>query len=538
SQISAGRSFLLALAGDSAPCISLPPRGRTILPGISVNLGCTAAGTPPLAYQWQHNGGDISDATNSTLWVTNFVSVDVGDYRVVVTNRHGKVTSPAAVLTAGPIIAWGNNSSEQIWIPAGVTNPIQVAGGDSYSAALDAEGAPIQWGGRFGLEMIPTNLGRCTAISAGFGFTLALLENGTVAAWGANFNGETNVPPGLTNVVAVSANNGFSLALLADGRVATWGDPFLVQSNVVAGLSDVVAISAGGFHSLALKADGTVFAWGRNAGAATNVPADVADVVAIAASFGYSVALKADGTVAVWGTSNPSVTNPPAGLSDVVAIGAGFNGGRLALRSDGSLVAWGPNQYGESNIPPGVNNVIRIASGWSHHLAIVGDGKPAITGHVPRRSVRAGGTLRLAALAAGAQPLRYRWQLNGVDIAGATNATLTVSGMTAAEAGSYRCIVSNDLGSITGPITTVTVISEPLYFDTSVDGLHYTNSVIHLRLTNLSGVGPVTIYASTNLADWEGIHTNAPVAGTLDFTDLTATNHAARYYRAVEGPQP
>lgn len=536
AQISAGSSFSLALVGDSAPCITLPPRGRTVFPGTSVTLDCTVAGTPPLSFQWQRNGNDIPGATNSSLTIAGFTIANEGEYRVIATNRHGSATSKVAALTVGPIITWGRNSSEQIWIPAGVTNPIQVAGGDSYSVALDAEGAPIQWGGLFGLDL-PANLGRCTAISAGFRLNLALLEDSSVAAWGETFSGATNVPSGLTNVVAVSAGNGYALALTAEGRVATWGDPFLVQSNVVAGLSEVVAISAGGLHSLALNADGTVFAWGRNAGAATNVPADLVDVVAIAAGFGHSVVLKADGTVTVWGTSSASITNPPSGLSDVVAIGAGFSG-CLALRSDGSLVAWGQNQYGETNLPAGVNNVIRIASGSFHHIAIAGDGKPAITGRVPRRSVRAGGTLRLMALAAGAPPLRYQWQFKGADITGATNTTLAVSSMTAAEAGAYRCIVSNDFGSITSPITTVTVIGESLRFDTSVDGLHSTNGVIHLRLANLSGVGPVTIYASTNLADWEGIHTNPPVAGTLDFTDSTATNHAARYYRAVEGPQP
>src|SRR5437870_7105008 len=63
---------------------------------------------------------------------------------------------------------------------------------------------------------------------------LALLGDGTVMAWGANFahqlgNGGTtasDVPvpvSGLSNVRAVSAGREFSLALLSDGTVMAWG---------------------------------------------------------------------------------------------------------------------------------------------------------------------------------------------------------------------------------------------------------------------------------------------------------------------------
>jgi alpha-tubulin suppressor-like RCC1 family protein len=40
------------------------------------------------------------------------------------------------------------------------------------------------------------------AIAAGYYHSLALKSDGTVVAWGYNYEGETNVPAGLTNVVA------------------------------------------------------------------------------------------------------------------------------------------------------------------------------------------------------------------------------------------------------------------------------------------------------------------------------------------------
>nr|WP_311282636.1 HYR domain-containing protein [Peribacillus simplex] len=85
----------------------------------------------------------------------------------------------------------------------------------------------------------------------------------------------------LNNVIAIAAGEFHSLALLNDGTVRAWGnnesgqlgDGTNIDSNVpvqVKGtggsgaLNNVVAIAAGGFHSLALLNDGTVRAWGNN----------------------------------------------------------------------------------------------------------------------------------------------------------------------------------------------------------------------------------------------------------------------------------
>lgn len=52
-------------------------------------------------------------------------------------------------------------------------------------------------------------------------------------------------------------------------------------------------------------------------------------------------------------------------------------------------------------------------------------------------------------VASGSRPLRYQWQRNGVDIAGAVSDLLLLPAVAAGDAGSYRVVVSNDAGSIT-----------------------------------------------------------------------------------------
>jgi hypothetical protein len=56
----------------------------------------------------------------------------------------------------------------------------------------------------------------------------------------------------------------------------------------------------------------------------------------------------------------------------------------------------------------------------------------------------------------------------------------------------------------------------------------------HFQVGGLTSHGPVVIHASSNLMSWSPILTSAPVTGVLPVTDSSATNHALRFYRALE----
>jgi hypothetical protein len=55
-------------------------------------------------------------------------------------------------------------------------------------------------------------------------------------------------------------------------------------------------------------------------------------------------------------------------------------------------------------------------------------------------------------------------------------------------------------------------------------------------LLGASGLGPVVIYASSDLLTWQPIFTNPPVIGPLVFDDAGITNEPVRFYRASEDP--
>jgi hypothetical protein len=217
---------------------------------------------------------------------------------------------------ASRVVAWGAGTTNsglfpdlgQAIVPEDLTNAVAVAGGESFSMALKADGTVAAWGDNSsGQTIVPNDLTNVVAIAAGYAHALALRADGTVIGWGDHTSHQTEVPPDLANVVAIAAGEAHSLALRSDGTVVAWGS----QTDVPADLNNVVAIAAGGSHSLALRANGTVVTWGDNSSGQTNVPAALSNVVAIAAGASHSLALKADGQVVAWG----SQTKVPASLA-------------------------------------------------------------------------------------------------------------------------------------------------------------------------------------------------------------------------------
>jgi hypothetical protein len=100
-----------------APAISTQPESTAVFAGSTAQLTVGANGTA-LTYQWQRaatgsgsyanvsNGGAVSGATTAQLTIANAASANAADYRVIVSNGSGSVTSsPAATLTVRATVA-------------------------------------------------------------------------------------------------------------------------------------------------------------------------------------------------------------------------------------------------------------------------------------------------------------------------------------------------------------------------------------------------------------------------------------------------
>src|SRR6185503_19899787 len=96
------------------PTIASQPQSLNVAPGMKAVFSVQASGSA-LRYQWQFNSNNIVRATNSIFTVTNVALADAGDYRVVITNISGSVTSAPASLLLGPILAWGATNQARFY---------------------------------------------------------------------------------------------------------------------------------------------------------------------------------------------------------------------------------------------------------------------------------------------------------------------------------------------------------------------------------------------------------------------------------------
>lgn len=449
--ISGGYQHSLAI-NDGSPALITLPASQTNYSGVTITFNVTPGGLAPLTYQWQFNGVNITDATNVSLVFNNVQLAHSGNYRLIVSNPYGSVTSPDAYLAVSnslPLILqqpvslarlitsnctfsvnatgsipiscqWrfnGDNIPGATSTSVSLTN-VQLSASGTYDCVLaNAYGSitsspailtvtptyVVGWGIGGGVTNHPVSLSHVVAISAGSG-SLALQSNGLVFDWGPG-PFPTNGPPGLSNVIAIDAGEGLNVALTADGSVTAWGVNFFSATNVPAGISNVVAVAAGAYHGMALRRDGTVVGWGNWVSDRVNfgpfiVPPTATNIIAISTGLDHALALRRNGTVLAWGglPFGSLSTNVPVGLNGVVAIASGDQH-CLALKSNGTVVTWGA-----TFIPTGLSNVVAIAAGEAHSVALKADGTVAAWGDNSYGQVTVPlGLSNVVAIAAGSQ---------------------------------------------------------------------------------------------------------------------------------------
>ncbi len=96
----------------------------------------------------------------------------------------------------------------------------------------------------------------------------------------------------------------------------------------------------------------------------------------------------------------------------------------------------------------------------SNAATLVVNTAPAITSQ-PASLVQCAGTNATFTVTATGTGLTYQWQKNTVNIAGATNASYTINNITAADAGSYRVVITGTCGNLTSGTATLTVNTAP-----------------------------------------------------------------------------
>jgi hypothetical protein len=132
---------------------------------------------------------------------------------------------------------------------------------------------------------------------------------------------------------------------------------------------------------------------------------------------------------------------------------------------------------------------------------------PEITTQPQSQAVANKDNVSFSVVASGSTPLSYQWSLNGAPVPG-PGSTLALGKVNGSDAGSYRVVVANSLGSVTSVVATLTVNAPPFITtqpqnQTAVAGQNASFSVAAIGLGTLSyqwGFNGTTLTGATNSA--------------------------------------
>lgn len=426
--------------------VATPPAAQSICELGSVMFTVTPAGTPPFTYQWRFEGADIPGETGDTLTLDPVLLTDAGNYDVVITNNCGQVISTAAALSVDALATIDVQPAPQT-----------VCEAESVEFSVTASGAATltyQWR-KDGID-IPGETGASLSIDP--------VDGSDAGSY------DVVVSNGCNSVISNAAN--FDVEFL----------PFILNQpiNQSACPDELVTFS--------VTADGTApltYQWRRNGqdipGATGNQlsifvtgsllrGADAYDVV-ITNGCGQVISVPATLTIG----EPPVVTTPPASQSvcdagaltlNVAASGSGpftyqwrKDGGDLPGESNASLTI-------DPVVPGDAGNYdVIITNGCgqttSPAAAVTIAEGPSIGTQPVSQSVCEGGNVTFSVSATGSAPVTYQWRNGGVDIPGATGASLNINPVQISSAGSYDVVVTDACDQETSVAATLTVQAAP-----------------------------------------------------------------------------
>jgi hypothetical protein len=199
---------LRVLPRPVAPTILTQPQSLTVVQGDDASFFVTAAGTPPLNYQWRFNGAPVAGETATNYTRVNAQAGDAGGYSVVITNIAGAITSTVASLTVNlPPEITAQPQSQSVKLGTNVTFSVSATGT-----------APLghQW--RKDGVLIPG--------ATNSSFTLDLVEwsdEGDYTVIVTNVAGSAFSTPAALAVLPPDPSHIDSMVVLPDGRVQLQG---------------------------------------------------------------------------------------------------------------------------------------------------------------------------------------------------------------------------------------------------------------------------------------------------------------------------
>jgi hypothetical protein len=306
------------------PAFTSVPLSTNAVFGDSASFTAAASGTPPLNYQWSFDGTVLSDATNSTLTLSQVTMTNAGTYSVQAMNpATGLLVITNTMLTvtpANPMINWsalgnivfgtplGSNQLSATANTAGTftyqpaTGFLLPAGTNVLTAAftptdsldyitvevtntlvIEQQTPVITWNPLQNLtypaSLGSTQLSATANVTGGFNYQPA---NGSILPAGTNVLTGTFVPADLIDYTSITASN--SLVVTPGTPIIGWPPLEPLSYGAELGTNQLSATANVPGEFTYLPALGAILPVGTNLLVATFVPADTNDYILASAT--------------------------------------------------------------------------------------------------------------------------------------------------------------------------------------------------------------------------------------------------------------
>lgn len=470
------QSATISVQAVTQPTLIQGPQSVTLYKGASLNLTVQASGGG-LIYQWQKNGTNVIDATNSTYKVDRVLGEDAGSYLVIVSNRLNTLKSGTA--------------NVNVIVPA--------AG--SYADAVVNDGPEAWWrlDDPAGAIILTDAMGRHHGLYKG---SIALGVPGVLV-------GDTNSAASFDGSSAY-AEVPFSRALnTTNFTMECWVKPNIV-AKAIAPLSTFTQPPGRG-HLFQKSEDGKwYYMWGDGSSTAV-LYIDGSDVV-----YGQwsHLAVTYDGTfyTAYLNGNRDFRANPTVIPNNVAPFRIGYD-----QPGDG----WNDYWNGEIDEVAVYSTALSAQQIAAHYSAgrFGSQVKPQITKQPESTPFGAGEFFFLETTVSGSQPIALQWTKNGVPMTDRTNRFLAFDPLSVADSGVYQLVASNAFGVVTSEPATLAVVPPP-------DFANVTNGlVLHLPFDG-------------NYQDTSGRGNHATAQGSPRFVTGNVGRQALHYSTAVDDSDP
>jgi sugar lactone lactonase YvrE len=521
-------SHVAVLTVGWLPTITAQPTNQSLLAGSRALLTVDVSGVGPLTFQWQLNGTNLPNNLISTI-AGNGTNGYAGDGGLAIT---GKVNTPYGVTAdrAGNVYIadTGNNRIRKV-----DTNGVLTAVTTGYSpkgVVADAAGNLYFIDSSFGLRKVDTN-GAVTTLTNGMANPsgLAIDSNGNLLVADTGHNRILKVDTnGVMTRVAGTGTLGFS----GDGGLATNANLNQPQGVAVDGAGNLYIADRYNHRIRKVDVNGvittiagtnTLSAFHEGA-MATNVylgPAgvtvdDYGDVFIADPYYNrifrvdpYGVITSVAGTN-ISGYNGDGIAATNAQLYQPVGLSIDSWGRILVADSSNARI----RRFGQG--PALVIDNLAATNAGDYTLIINSSfgsvtssvatltvlGPPFILSSPTNQTAGLGSNAVFAVSAIGVGPLSYQWQINGTNLPSQTGSSLTLTNVQWSDAGNYTVIITNNYGSVTSSVATLTVGWPPAITSQPTDLMVSAGSNVWLSI-QVSGDSPFTY-------QWQLNGTNLP----------------------------